>query len=84
MTVAVTLTMAKHGRNTYGVTDMNSSNEAILNGVPTTAKKIGGRWLVGGDKVEAGDVVSILRNWQGRRAWFRLTGCVLKFEDWED
>lgn len=60
---------------------------AYLNGQKTTAKKIGHRWLVGGDFVQPGDKVQIAaiykdRVWGGSRwAWHTLKGCFLIFDD---
>lgn len=55
--------------------------KAILNGQQTTAKKVGGRWMVGGDFDTRGSV-SILMERHGRPAWFTLRGCVAKFSDY--
>jgi len=55
--------------------------KAIQDGVETFAEKRGGRWLIGGDRPTG--TVSILLERDGRPAWFRLTGCFLKFEDFE-
>lgn len=56
---------------------------AILNGQRTVAKKVAGQWLVGGDYVQAGDVVSIAcKAWKSDRiAWHTLKGCRLVFSD---
>jgi len=54
---------------------------AIQDGQETTAQKINGRWLIGGDKPSGR--VSILMQRDGKPAWFRLTGCFLRFEDWD-
>ncbi len=60
---------------------MSNTYKAILNGYETTAKKVNNRWLVGGDVVSSGDSVSILLKKEGRKAWFTLKGCFLKFSD---
>jgi hypothetical protein len=54
---------------------------AFFNGIETTAQKVGGRWLVGGDVVESGSVLIAAQDWQGRWAWHKLIGCRLKFDD---
>jgi len=54
--------------------------KALHNGIATTARKVNGTWLVGGDRPWG--EVSILLEEEGKPAWFRLRGCVLKFEDW--
>jgi len=54
---------------------------AIQDGQETTAEKVNGRWLIGGDK-PCGRV-SILLERDGRPAWFQLRGCFLRFEDWD-
>ena len=54
--------------------------QAIQDGQGTWAEKRNGRWLVGGDRPSG--KVSILMQRDGRDAWFRLLGCVVKFEDW--
>jgi len=58
--------------------------KAILNGMETTAKKVSGRWLVGGDFVSKGSSVLILSEKEGRPAWFVLKGCFLKFSDFKE
>lgn len=61
---------------------------AYLDGVKTTAKKVGRQWLVGGDFVQPGDKVQIaaLFNdsvWGVKRwSWHTLKGCFLKFDDY--
>jgi hypothetical protein len=67
--------------------DMSKTHPAILNGQPTTARMMCGRWLVGGDVVQKGDQVSIaLRTkWtNGRLAWHTLKGCRLTFSDFAE
>lgn len=54
---------------------------ALLNGEETTARKHNGRWMVGGDFDTSGSVL-ILMDRNGRPAWFKLKGCVLKFDDY--
>ena len=54
--------------------------KALLDGQETTAKKVNGRWLVGGDVDTTGNVL-VLMDKNGRPAWFKLVGCYLKFED---
>jgi hypothetical protein len=54
---------------------------AILNGQITTAKKLGGRWMIGGDFDTSGSI-SILMTRDGRPAWFTLKGFVAKFSDY--
>jgi len=56
---------------------------AILNGRKTTAKKVGGRWLVGGDVVSPGDSVSIAaKRWDtGEWMWHSLKGNRLTQEE---
>lgn len=54
---------------------------AILDGQKTTAKKVGGRWTVGGDFDTSGSI-SILMTRDGRPAWFTLKGFVAKFSDY--
>ena len=60
---------------------------AILNGTLTTAKRIGRRWMVGGDFPEKTDSVIIAAqhkdhenggSWWG---WHKLKGCFLVFDD---
>jgi hypothetical protein len=62
---------------------MAKTHPAILNGYKTTAKMSAGRWLVGGDVVQANDVVSIACKvrWSDRLAWHTLKGCRLTFSD---
>ncbi|HXI58327.1 MAG TPA: hypothetical protein VNO55_19805 [Polyangia bacterium] len=62
---------------------MTKTFPAILNGQRTTAKKVNGRWLVGGDVVQAGDVVSIAcKVWRSSRiGWHTLKGSRLVFSD---
>jgi len=62
---------------------MTNIFKAYLNGQETTAKKVSGVWLVGGDKVQSGDTVEILLSKNDRPAWFSLRGCFLKFSDFE-
>jgi hypothetical protein len=63
--------------------DMTKTYPAILNGQRTTAKKVLGQWLVGGDYTQAGDVVSIAcKVWRSDRiGWHTLKGCRLVFSD---
>tara|TARA_R100001440_G_scaffold17755_1_gene29803 strand:+ start:43 stop:540 length:498 start_codon:yes stop_codon:yes gene_type:complete len=52
-------------------------------GTKMTAKKVGNRWMVGGDYDTNGAL--ILMPHEGGRsgwAWFGLRGAVLKFQDW--
>ena len=53
---------------------------ATLNGSPVKAKKVNGRWMVGGDFDTSGNVQIIL-DVNGRPAWHTLRGFVLKFSD---
>lgn len=53
--------------------------KAIQNNVETTAKKINGRWLVGGDRPWG--TISILLEKNEVPCWFRLKGSRLIFED---
>ncbi len=61
----------------------NKTYRALLNGEEVTARKMGRTWLVGGDKVQPGQAISILLEKDGRPAWFTLNGAVLKFSDFE-
>jgi hypothetical protein len=60
---------------------------AYLNGSPTTARKSGRRWLVGGDFPQKGDCIQIAalhKDWANgceRWAWHTLKGCFLRFDD---
>lgn len=60
---------------------------AILNGVNTTAVKVGRHWMVGGDFTQKGDSVIIaawhkdIENGGGFWAWHKLQGCFLRFDD---
>jgi hypothetical protein len=54
--------------------------KALLNGVECTAKKVRGVWTVGGDYDTSGSVLILMKR-NGRPAWFKLRGCVLKFDD---
>ena len=56
--------------------------DAILNGTPCKARKMGRHWLVGGDFVSPGDLVSIVIERDGRPAWYNLRGAVVRFSDW--
>ena len=49
-------------------------------GAKMTAKKVGNRWMVGGDYDTNGAL--ILMPHEGGWAWFELRGAVLKFQDW--
>ena len=49
-------------------------------GTKMTAKKVGNRWMVGGDYDTNGAL--ILMPHEGGWAWFQLRGAVLKFQDW--
>lgn len=49
-------------------------------GAKMTAKKVGNRWMVGGDYDTNGAL--ILMPHEGGWAWFQLRGAVLKFQDW--
>ena len=61
----------------------SSTRLALLNGRETTAKKVGGVWFAGGDKVTAGDIVSVAAKafLSGEWAWHKLKGSRLIFED---
>ena len=68
-----------------------SSDErpAYLNNQRTTARKMGGKWLVGGDVPQKGDHVAIAvkhppmgTETEGRSAWHTLKGNRLKFDDY--
>jgi hypothetical protein len=62
---------------------MTKTYLAILNGQRTTARKVNGQWLIGGDYVQGGDIVSIackIRK-SDRIGWHTLKGCRLKFSD---
>ena len=63
---------------------MPKTYKALLNGELTTARKMGRTWLVGGDKVQPGQSVSILLERDGRPAWYTLNGAVLKFSDYKE
>lgn len=60
---------------------------AILNGQKTKARKAGRHWLVGGDFVSKGDVVTIAMIYKdpvwgkSRWAWGKLKGCFLVLDD---
>ena len=54
---------------------------ATLNGRPCTAKKVDGRWTVGGDYDLSGSIMLVMKR-NGRDAWFSLRGCTVKFQDW--
>lgn len=54
---------------------------ALLDGRETTARKYKGRWMIGGDFDTSGNILILLER-DGRPAWFRLKGCVLKFNDY--
>jgi|TARA_R110000787_G_scaffold10716_2_gene36007 hypothetical protein len=62
---------------------MSNTYKALLNGHEVTAKKVSNIWLVGGDVVSKGDNVLIAMNHKktDRLAWYKLTGCFLKFDD---
>jgi hypothetical protein len=49
-------------------------------GAKMTAKKVGNRWMVGGDYDTNGAL--ILMPHEGGWAWFALCGAVLKFQDY--
>ena len=49
-------------------------------GTKMTAKKVGNRWMVGGDYDTNGAL--ILMPYQNGWAWFELRGAVLKFQDY--
>jgi len=53
---------------------------ALLNGIETTARKRGGRWMVGGDFDTNGALIELERD--GRPAWYALKGNRLVFQDW--
>lgn len=67
---------------------------AMLNGHETHARKVGGKWLVGGDVVSKGDRVQIMANRKhdyfdpekgklvDRLAWHKLKGSHLAFDDY--
>lgn len=60
---------------------------AFLNGVKTTAVRLGSRWMVGGDFPQKGDSVIIaawhkdVENGRGYYAWHKLQGCFLRYDD---
>lgn len=60
---------------------------ALLNGNETHARKLGGRWLVGGDYPAPTDnvlIAALFKDWANgdtRWAWFKLNGSYLKFDD---
>jgi hypothetical protein len=60
---------------------MNIRRVAIQDGQETWAEKVGGRWLIGGDRPSGRVSILLARN--GLPAWFSLNGCFLKFEDWD-
>jgi hypothetical protein len=63
---------------------LEAKHLAYLNGVKTHAKKMGGKWTVGGDFPQSGDKVSIAaKSWKanGDLAWHTLKGSHLKFDD---
>lgn len=60
---------------------MTKTFPATINGIPCTAKKVKGRWMVGGD-FDTGGNVQILMERDGRPAWFTLRGFVAKFSDY--
>ena len=49
-------------------------------GAKMTAKKVGNRWMVGGDYDTNGALIMMPH--EGGWAWFELRGAVLKFQDW--
>ena len=53
---------------------------ATIDGKATTAKKVGGRWMVAGDFDTAGCQVILPIN--GRPAWHTLKGFCAHFSDW--
>ena len=55
--------------------------KALQDGVKTTARKVNGHWLIGGNNEKKRGAVSILMEKDGQHAWFRLKGCFLVFED---
>lgn len=54
---------------------------AYMNGHKTTACKVKGRWMVGGDFDNTGSITIASKDWEGRWAWHKLMGCRLKFDD---
>jgi hypothetical protein len=54
---------------------------AYMNGKETTAQKVNGRWMVGGDFDVAGSVLIAAQDFQRRWGWHKLMGCRLKFDD---
>lgn len=54
--------------------------KAFHHGAKMTAKKVGNRWMVGGDYDTNGAL--ILMPHKGGWAWFALRGAVLKFQDY--
>lgn len=56
---------------------------AYLNGVKTHAKKMGGKWTVGGDFIQSGDRAQIaVKHYPSNKlAWHNLQGNRLKFDD---
>lgn len=59
---------------------VNKVFPATLSGQKTTAKKVRGRWLVGGDFDTAGAQVLLKKD--GRYAWYTIRGAVAKFSDY--
>lgn len=61
---------------------MTATYKAFHHGAKVTAKKVGNRWMVGGD-YDTNNALIMLPckdNWSGW-AWFALRGAVLKFQD---
>lgn len=63
--------------------DSNTKHLAYLNGYETHARKVGGKWLVGGDVVSKGDqaFVAAKEFVSKRLAWHHLKGNRLIFDD---
>ena len=56
--------------------------KAFHHGAKMTAKKVGNRWMVGGDYDTNNALIMMpcVDNWSGW-AWYQLRGAVLKFHD---